>query len=320
MDTNPMGVSGDAAAEEALARMFGDEKPEASEDTEEEVVDDQPSEEPEEEEEASEDAPEESKEDTEELDIDGFKVSLPKEKAEKLKSERLMHADYTRKTQEVAETRKVLEEKAQLLEVTEQARAATFKKAVEVDRLEKQLAEYEKVDWIALADQDPAQATKFSMHFQALQRQHATAMNDLRSSYQQVQQTTEKARQQTLANTLKAVKEAIPGFNDEVDRQLEKHAQEYGAGAFERDAFLKSPALVRMAFNSMQWEKLQASKPALNKKAAEAKQLVKTTSRGIQQTQAASKVKESFALARKSGKSDDVENALARLFEQKRKR
>ena len=33
-----------------------------------------------------------------EVDIDGYKVSLPNDKADKLNAERLMQADYTRKT------------------------------------------------------------------------------------------------------------------------------------------------------------------------------------------------------------------------------
>jgi len=41
-------------------------------------------------------------EEDDEIDVDGKKFLLPKSAAEKLKAERLMHADYTRKTQELA--------------------------------------------------------------------------------------------------------------------------------------------------------------------------------------------------------------------------
>src|SRR4051812_9326565 len=45
----------------------------------------------------------------EEIEIGERKFALPKSAAEKLKAERLMHADYTKKTQEVAEQRKAVE-------------------------------------------------------------------------------------------------------------------------------------------------------------------------------------------------------------------
>ena len=50
--------------------------------------------------------PESSDPEMVEVDIDGYKVSLPKDKAEKLAAERLMQADYTKKTMATAEERK----------------------------------------------------------------------------------------------------------------------------------------------------------------------------------------------------------------------
>lgn len=232
----------------------------------------------------------------------------------------MFQADYTQKTQSLAQQRRQIEERAQFLEQQEQAREVVFKKAVEVDRLEQQMAQFDAVDWIALTDSDPQEAMKLSVKREALRTQHANAMGQLRTAYHEAQQKTASERQQTLKRTLDAVKEAIPGFNEAINLELDRHVSTYGAGQMERDAFLRSPMLVQMAYESLQWKKLQAAKPAVTKKAAEAKPMVKTTSRGIQQTQAAAKTKESFERLRKTGKTADAEEAFTRLFESRRKR
>src|SRR5689334_7489204 len=60
------------------------------------------------------DTGEDSQEQTEaeefgEIEVDGKKIELPKSAAEKLQAERMMHANYTQKTQALAEERRAFE-------------------------------------------------------------------------------------------------------------------------------------------------------------------------------------------------------------------
>lgn len=82
----------------------------------------------------------EPEDDTEEVDLDGVKHRIPKA----LKGAFLMQADYTRKTQEIAEQRRELGERlAQQAQVTEQIVQAKAR----VVMVEQQLADYETIDW-----------------------------------------------------------------------------------------------------------------------------------------------------------------------------
>lgn len=82
----------------------------------------------------------EPEDDTEEVDLDGVKHRIPKA----LKGAFLMQADYTRKTQEIAEQRRELGERlAQQSQVSEQIVQAKAR----VVMVEQQLADYETIDW-----------------------------------------------------------------------------------------------------------------------------------------------------------------------------
>jgi hypothetical protein len=82
----------------------------------------------------------EPEDDTEEVDLDGVKHRIPKA----LKGAFLMQADYTRKTQEIAEQRRELGERlAQQSQVSEQIVQAKAR----VVMVEQQLADYDTIDW-----------------------------------------------------------------------------------------------------------------------------------------------------------------------------
>jgi hypothetical protein len=90
-------------------------------------------------------------EDLDELDYDGEKYRIPK----KLKPGFMMQADYTRKTQEVAQTRQELE--AQKQRIAEQAKAVEeINEDTERLALAKHnLKQFEALDWNKLEAEDP---------------------------------------------------------------------------------------------------------------------------------------------------------------------
>jgi len=81
-------------------------------------------------------------EETDEVDLDGKKYRIPKA----LKPQLMMQADYTRKTQELAEQRRELEQRAVQQSEASEAVVKAHAKAVALDE---RLAEYETIDWDA---------------------------------------------------------------------------------------------------------------------------------------------------------------------------
>lgn len=311
MDTNPeMEVTSDADVEDMLAAKFEQAektaKPEAKEEAETEEVSDDQTEESEE---------TEADDDSEDMEFDGETYKVPK----KIREAVLRQQDYTKKTQEVAEQRRQVEETAKFLQVQAQIQQAQFEKAVEVRQLANQAQEYEKLDWQALAQQDPAQAMALQMQYQTLQRSLQAKAQELQGIGHQAQQLTAQQRQTLAAKGGEAIKSKLPNWGPELQSAIAKNIKGYGYSESEI-AEVYDPRLVEMAHDAMQWKKLQASKPAIAKKTSAAKPLVKATGRSFEKSQDASRVKDLQARARKSGRPDDVEAHLEALIAQRKRK
>lgn len=101
---------------------------------------------------------EETPEDEEELDIDGNPLRVPKSIAEKIKAGMMMQADYTQKTQAIAEQRREYETQRQALEWEQQTRQALFQEEAQLYGIRERLSQFQNVNWQQLAHENPQQA------------------------------------------------------------------------------------------------------------------------------------------------------------------
>jgi len=92
--------------------------------------------------------------DTDEVEHDGQKYRVPKA----LKGAFLMHADYTRKTQEVAEQRRALDERQSTIGQQAQLLQEHAQDISRLIALNDQLAQFDKVEWGGLRQSHPEQA------------------------------------------------------------------------------------------------------------------------------------------------------------------
>ena len=212
----------------------------------------------------------ESEDEGEEVEFEGKAYKVPKGIKEAL----LRQADYTKKTQEVAEQRKAVEERAQVLEQREKVSAQTFEKAVEFREVQKQLAQYEKVDWTTLAQEDPARATQLNIAYQLLQREAQTKYGEWKQAEQQSQQLTEQSRQQMLVKAEQELKTRLPNFGPQVAEKIAKAGKEYGITDQELNALI-DPRYVHVLHDAMKWRALQAEKPKAMQKVVDAPQAIK---------------------------------------------
>lgn len=206
----------------------------------------------------------------EEVEFEGKAYKVPKGIKEAL----LRQADYTKKTQEVAEQRKAVEERAQVLEQREKVSAQTFEKAVEFREVQKQLAQYEKVDWTTLAQEDPARATQLNIAYQLLQREAQTKYGEWKQAEQQSQQLTEQSRQQMLVKAEQELKTRLPNFGPQVAEKIAKAGKEYGITDQELNSLI-DPRYVHVLHDAMKWRALQAEKPKAMQKVVDAPQAIK---------------------------------------------
>lgn len=128
---------------------------------------------------------EQQTEDEIEEELEGVKVKGKKDLIEKLRAERLMQADYTKKTQALAEERRVAEEIRTSLHVQQQIRQSLTEDLADLRAIDKQLSEFQKVNMAALIEQDPSLFHKLNLQKQTLQEQRSQVANALAQKEQQ---------------------------------------------------------------------------------------------------------------------------------------
>lgn len=212
----------------------------------------------------------ESEDEGEEVEFEGKAYKVPKG----IKDALLRQKDYTVKTQEVAEQRRAVEERAQALDQQQRVMAQTFDKAVEFREAQKRLTQYEQIDWYTLAQNDPAQATQLNIAYQQLQREAQTKYGEWKQAEQQTQQLTEQNRQQMLVKAEAELKTRLPNFGPQVAEKIAKAGKEYGITDQELNALI-DPRYVHVLHDAMKWRALQAEKPKAMQKVAEAPRAIK---------------------------------------------
>ena len=122
----------------------------------------------------------------------------------------LRQADYTRKTQELAEARKGIEARATRLDtIVTQAEALAATLAGEFQ------AEFQHVNWGELAANDPAAYVQKRHAFDERQRKLALAVGQLQNAKAQQAQTQQEAQQQRLVDEQRKLIEAMPEWKDQ---------------------------------------------------------------------------------------------------------
>jgi hypothetical protein len=211
-------------------------------------------------------------EEDEELEVGDKKIVLPKSVAEKLKSERMMHADYTQKTQAAADERRQIAAEREQVQRQAQEHQQYLGEVAKVVAINDQLAAFEQLDWEGLISTDPVEAMRLQQQQRTLQSKREQA----------VQEVTNKQRQFALneqQETAKQVQEAtdyfareIKGWSPELDNEVNKYVLGHGipAAAVSQMA-LKTPAFVKLAHKAMLYDKLTSKAPAPKAPAPEAK-------------------------------------------------
>ncbi|MFZ5789767.1 MAG: hypothetical protein ACOY3L_03615 [Pseudomonadota bacterium] len=167
---------------------------------------------------------ESSGDDTEEVEHDGQTYRVPKA----LKGALMMHADYTRKTQEVAAQRRALEEASQRFLQQVQAQQEHLRDHAGLAAIDQQLAALAGIDWAALAQQNPAEAQRL----QGQAAQLAAARQALVSRLQQAEQQKALDAQRLHARCLEdghaVLARDIPNWSAETAAKLNDFAAALG--------------------------------------------------------------------------------------------
>lgn len=211
----------------------------------------------------------EGEEDELEEDLDGVKVRGKKEAIERLKAERLMQADYTRKTQEAAEIRKAAEAERESVQKARQFEQENLDIVADLRAAQREMQHLQQVNLQQLSDQDPVQAQKLMVRMQQLQAFQAQAQGVLTHRHQASLHAQQQEAARQLEEGRRVLQRDIPGWGPEMAAKLSQFALANGYTEAEVAA-IRSPAMVRSLYREYQVAeaKKQATKRPVQVQAA----------------------------------------------------
>jgi len=197
----------------------------------------------------------------EEIDLDDLKLKVPKDQAQKVREAMLRQADYTRKTQELAESRRAFDtERAQIYQST-QAELNAF---AETQNIGRQLAAYQQTNWQAWAQEDPFAAQEHFMHFQTLKDAHQGAMNQLAFLHQQRQAAAKQETDNRIGEGRTVLEREI-GWNDTLKASLTDYALGMGLSRDDLSDLEANPAAAKILHEAWKGSQTSQKTAAANK-------------------------------------------------------
>jgi hypothetical protein len=161
----------------------------------------------------------------EEVEYEGKKYALPPE----LKDAILRQADYTRKTQELAQTRQQAEQTFAQQQARIEAERANIQAVARLTALDERLQQYAGVDWDSLSQSNGELAQREFMKYQQLKdsRQQFVAQIQQHEGQRAMQEQQETARHLHEAN--EALSREIKGWSPDYAQSLREVAKSLGA-------------------------------------------------------------------------------------------
>ena len=148
------------------------------------------------------------------VERNGKKFQVPKE----LEGEFFMQADYTKKTQTVADRAKALDEREQQLTKQAEVSEAELDARAVLKGVASELAEYQKLtaaDWQAHLQNDPYGTQQHRLRYEALRDQKAELEGTIRTAETQRTEKTQQDFAKRVQETLEAASTIIPGITAE---------------------------------------------------------------------------------------------------------
>lgn len=190
-----------------------------------------------------------------EVEFGGKSYQVPPE----LKDALMAQSDYTKKTTEVAEQKRLMELDAAQIKAAKLERAFESSAKEEVMAMQKidfQIEQYKTIDATGLSSD---QLWQLSRTIEKLKDDRTELHNKLSSKYQQYQQEQLNLAQETKAKAVDIASKSIPNWSEATQKQLRDYGTSIGFGADEISS-ITDPRVVKVLWQASQFAKLQASK------------------------------------------------------------
>jgi hypothetical protein len=193
-----------------------------------------------------------------EWEYEGEKYVLPKA-LKPLTEAQMRQADYTRKTQEIAEHRKMLDEQAKLLQSAQQFQQMAAKEFQELAVVDGKLNQFAQVDWAKLWESDPVEAGKLRIMRDELKDSRDKLASQLQAKQQEFGQAQQQHMREVIARGAEVLRRDIKGWSPDLAQNIRSHAREYGFSEAEL-ASVVDPRMVKLMHDAYQFRRATQAK------------------------------------------------------------
>ncbi len=222
--------------------------------------------------------------------------------------------DYTKKSQAVAEERKVVEAERQRIEEARYLRDQYAERLQVIEQMLNQQPETENLDY--LKETDPIGYAVKVAELSQREKQLAQVRAEQARIYDQQQREQQEQLGQVVQAESRKLAEVIPEYADpQKGETLRRELREFGMKAGFSDhelANVYDSRAVLTLWKAMQYDKLQSAKPGITKKVNEAPKVIKS---GVSQPRDSSdEMKKLKARAKQTGRVADAAKAFERFL------
>jgi len=222
--------------------------------------------------------------------------------------------DYTKKSQAVAEERKVVEAERQRIEEARYLRDQYAERLQVIEQMLNQQPETENLDY--LKETDPIGYAVKVAELSQREKQLAQVRAEQARIYDQQQREQQEQLGQVVQAESRKLAEVIPEYADpQKGETLRRELREFGLKAGFSDQELANvydSRAVLTLWKAMQYDKLQSAKPGITKKVNEAPKVMKS---GVSQPRDSSdEMKKLKARAKQTGRVADAAKAFERFL------
>lgn len=209
--------------------------------------------------------------------------------------------DYTQKTQALAEQSKAMQQALQRAQEVEQMQQALAPELAQVKAVEAQLRQYQNVDWVQLATDNPLEYPKYRAQYDTLVNAYQSAAGQFQQKAAAVQQQRQALTAQIVQQQRNTLLDLIPAWRDPA---------KYESGAAEVRSYL-----LREGIDPVQVDQLSdARSVAIAYKAAQYDKLLRSKTEKVKQLKTAPPVTRPGASTGKAQESADRNAKLAERF------
>lgn len=231
-----------------------------------------------------------------EVEIDGKLYAVPEE----IKDGYLRQADYTKKTQEVAQARRHVE--AMLGAATQAVQASSqFADLIgQIKAADSSLQAFHSLDWNELRASDPVEYATKQADYVRWQSYREGLVRNLADAKGQVDRAMAQENAMRVQQGAQFLSTQIPGWGEQKMKEIRAAAQKYGYQDQELDG-ITDPRAVLVLHKAAEYDKLQASRVSKAQQVKNLPPVAKPTARSNQDRAAFQKARDDF---RKGGGND----------------